>query len=110
MICATKGRVSKVEEYADKKTNEIIRTAYVATGENMISVRLSDGQIIEEDDLVLVAGDMKVFERRFYINGGAIRRATADDLAFFKAASQGTLLPGTPSVANAEAVTAGKKG
>jgi hypothetical protein len=97
MICATKGRISAVQGYEDKKTGELIRNAFVATGEHMISVRLSDEQIFEEDDLVIVAGELKVFERRFYINGGSIRIASPEDLAFFKAAATGATASGAPS-------------
>lgn len=109
MICATKGRISAVQGYEDKKTGELIRTAFVATGEHMISVRLSDEQSFEEDDLVIVAGELKVFERRFYINGGTVRLASPEDLAFFKAAAVSPSVSGAPSHETASSTAGSKK-
>lgn len=109
MIVAILGMVSKVDEYEAKESKELIRTVFVAAGENMLSVRMTDDQDFAEMDLVMVCGELKVYERRFYVNGGSVRAASVDDRAFFKAGQTTTLRATSPPTEVVAPVAAGAK-
>jgi len=86
MIVASLGFVSKIEEYMDKETGRPVRRCHVASGESMSYAVLSDDQVFAKKDDVIIAGEVRTFERRMYFVGATIRLATASDLALFEAA------------------------
>jgi len=84
MRVAFLGFVTAVEEYRDKRTQEVIRNASVASTNQMMRVRLLDGQDFAEMDSVLVCGDLKVFERNFYVENPVMRLSTQEDRQFMQ--------------------------
>lgn len=82
MKVATLGMVSALSEYIDKKTGLIVRKASVAAGDQMLQVTVPDGVVLAEYDSVMLSGELKMFERRFYMEAARIRLSTAEDRLF----------------------------
>lgn len=86
MKVAFLGFISGVEEYNDKKTGALVRNASIASTNQMLKVRIGEHEQYQEMDSVLVCGDLKVFERNFYVENPIMRLSTAEDRHFMQGA------------------------
>lgn len=108
MKVAFLGFISAKEEYTDKKTLEVVRSVSVASTNQMLKIRLTPDQDFEEMDSVLVAGDIKVSDRNFYVIDPVIRLSTAEDRAFMAGKPVAAPTVGTPADLARAAAHSGK--
>lgn len=109
MRVAFLGRVSDVETFTDKKTGFPVKNVFVSSKNQMMKIRVEPEVHFEELDAVMVAGDLKVYERNFYVENPVIRLATPEDKAFMEGTPVGAASGAGAGAAGAAVETTGRK-